>query len=100
MDTDSFYLVLAHDILYYCICPSKNAEWEALRETDSDYFLTSEGVQNFSQELVVINIKSTISANQDYSGKKLDVLKCFVFVAKPMVTAIQNRISTNLLAIV
>ena len=48
-----------------------------------------------SLELVVINMKSTISVNQVCSRKNSDVLKCFVSVAKLIVATMPNRISTN-----
>ena len=36
MDTDNFYLALAHDNLYICIRPAKKEEWETLRDKDCD----------------------------------------------------------------
>ena len=47
MDTDSLYLALAHDALYDCIRPSKDAEWEAVREKVSDDSFKADAVQNF-----------------------------------------------------
>ena len=38
MDTDSLYLILAEQNLYYCICPELKEQWEALRSPDCTGF--------------------------------------------------------------
>ena len=94
-DTDSLYLALAHDNLYDCIRPSKKAEWEALRNTIVIILSKLMLYKISSLELVVINVKNTISVNQVCSRKNLYVLKLFVSVAKFIVATMPNRISTS-----
>ena len=47
MDTDSLYLVLAHENLYDCIRPAKKQEWEALRQQDCNDSFQADAIQNF-----------------------------------------------------
>ena len=47
MDTDSFYLALAHENFYDCIRPAKKQEWEALRKQDCNDSFQADAIQNF-----------------------------------------------------
>ena len=47
MDTESSYLAPAHDNQYDRNLSSENAEWEALREDDSDDYFTAGAVHKF-----------------------------------------------------
>ena len=56
MDTDSLYLVLAHENLYECIKPEMRSIWNEMRRNDCTDFFHANSSSNFFQELVVINI--------------------------------------------
>ena len=66
--------VFVHQFAKLRLLELYNFVWEALREHDYNSF-KADAVQNSFREIVVINIKSTINANQVCSRKSLDVLK-------------------------
>ena len=98
MDTDSLYLALSEENLEDVILPEKRVEWEQLRSEDCTDNFTANATDNFSPELAVMFTRNMIRENQASSKKNLDVQKCCVSVAKPIVVMISILTSTSLAA--
>ena len=91
MDTDSFYLALSEQNLEDVILAKKRAEWDQLRSEDCTDNFTAYAKDNFFP-------RNKIRENRDYLKKILEVQKCCVFLAKPIVATIERVASTDSVA--